>query len=193
MQFPWDWTDYDETVAPVVELYQDYRGASEFPDDPRHVELPQVDDERHYLQPVLDGGVRVGLTSSGDHYSVSFAGVYAEERTRDAVFEALRARRCFATTGAKLALDFRADGNLMGSVLSVDGSPVTFEAAVDSDGAIDAVEFIANGGVAREWAPGESSFAVDFEAADPAPGYYYVRVHREDEHMAWSTPVWLTE
>lgn len=192
MQFPWDWEDYDDEVAPVVELYQDYRGASEFPDDPRHVELPQTDDARHYLQPALDSGVRVGLTSSGDHYSVSFAGVYAEERTRDAVFEALRERRCFATTGAKVVVDFRANGQLMGSVLDAAG-PVEFEGGVEGDAVIDAVELVVNGDVAREWTPDGRSFALDVTEESPDPGYYYLRVHMVDEHMAWSSPVWLEE
>jgi hypothetical protein len=191
MQFPWDWTDYDETVAPVVELYQDYRGASEFPDDPRHIELPQTEDSRHYLQPVLDDGVRVGFTSSGDHYSISFAGVYVAERTRDAVFEALQERRCYATTGARMKLEFRADEKLMGSVVPTGGSPIPFEISVEGDGVIEAVEFIANGEVVREWIPDEPSFEVEFELDAPDSGYYYIRVHREDDHMAWSTPVWL--
>lgn len=191
MQFPWDWADYDEDIAPVVELYQDYRGASERPDDPRHVELPQTDDPRHYLQSVLDSGVRVGLTSSGDHYSISFAGVYAEERTRDAIFEALRARRCFATTGAKIVVDFRANDRLMGSVLDADEDSVEFEGRVEGVGEIDAVELVANGEVVREWSPDEHSFDVDVVDEDPDPGYYYLRVHQVDDHMAWSSPIWL--
>jgi hypothetical protein len=193
MKFPWDWADYDEDVAPVVELYQDYRGASERPDDPHHVELPQTDDSCHYVQSVLGNGVHVGLTSSGDHYSVSFAGVYAEELTRDAIFEALRARRCFATTGAKIVLDFRADGHLMGSVLESDGSPVTFEGRVESDGVVDSAVLVANGEVVREWSPDDSSVTVDFELESPEPGCYYLRIHRPDEHMAWSSPVWLED
>ncbi|WP_311173470.1 DUF3604 domain-containing protein [Halobellus ordinarius] len=191
MQFPFDWNDYDETVAPVVELYQDYRGASEFLDDPRHIELPQTEDPRHYLQPILDDGVRVGFTSSGDHYSVSFAGVYVAERTRDAVFEALQERRCYATTGAQMKLEFRADEKLMGSVVPTGGSPIPFEISVEGNGVIEAVEFVANGEVVREWIPDEPSFEVEFELDEPDTGYYYVRVHRDDDHMAWSTPVWL--
>jgi hypothetical protein len=190
MQFPWDWTDYDDEVAPVVELYQDYRGASERPDDPRHVELPQTDEPRHYVQSVLDSGVRVGLASSGDHYSVSFAGVYAADRSRDAIFEALRARRCFATTGAKVVLDFRADGELMGSVLDA-ADEVTFEGRVEGTAALDAVELVGNGEVRREWSPETDAFRFAVVEEAPDPGYYYLRVHRVDEHMAWSSPIWL--
>jgi hypothetical protein len=191
MQFPWDWTDYDDEVAPVVELYQDYRGSSERPDDPRHVELPQTEETHHYVQAALDSGVHVGLISSGDHYSVSFGGVYAADRTRDAIFEALKARRCFATTGAKIVLDFRADGELMGSVLDTAATEVTFEGRIDGDGVLDTVELVGNGEVCREWSPETDTFTFEVVEDAPDPGYYYLRAHRVDEHMAWSSPIWL--
>jgi len=43
--------------------------------------------------------------------------ILAESLTRDAIFDALRARRCYGTTGARIDLDFTADGKPMGSVL----------------------------------------------------------------------------
>ena len=49
---------------------------------------------------MLAQNVRLGLIASSDHWSnsFSFAVVYAEQPTREAIFSALTARRCYATT-----------------------------------------------------------------------------------------------
>src|SRR5690606_34136385 len=43
--------------------------------------------------------------------------VLAESLTREAVFEALRQRHCYGTTGARMDLSFSVNGAVMGSVL----------------------------------------------------------------------------
>ncbi len=50
------------------------------------------------------------------HFPVKggLAGVYAAATTRAAIFEALRARRCYATTGSRIVLEVTADGHRMG-------------------------------------------------------------------------------
>ena len=45
----------------------------------------------------------------------ALTGVWAEALTREALFEALWARRCFATNGARVMLDVRVNGMPMGS------------------------------------------------------------------------------
>jgi hypothetical protein len=45
----------------------------------------------------------------------------APELTRDAVFDALRKRRCYGTTGPRIDLAFEIHGQPMGSVLEFDG------------------------------------------------------------------------
>jgi len=47
--------------------------------------------------------------------------VLAEDLTREAVFEALRVRRCYGTTGPRIDLDFTADGQPMGSIVRARG------------------------------------------------------------------------
>ena len=48
--------------------------------------------------------------------------VLADDLSRAAVWEALQARRCYGTTGARIVLELHADGSPMGSVLSHDSS-----------------------------------------------------------------------
>lgn len=53
-----------------------------------------------------DFGISSGLTC-----------VLAEALTRDAIFDALKARRCYGTTGPRMDLSFEIDGHPMGSVV----------------------------------------------------------------------------
>lgn len=47
--------------------------------------------------------------------------VLAESLTRNAVFDALKNRRCYGTTGPRIDLDFTVNGQSMGSVFETDG------------------------------------------------------------------------
>ena len=55
----------------------------------------------------------------------------APELTREALWEAMAARRCYATDGPRMRLAVTADGHLMGSEYATDGFPLV---AVDVEG-----------------------------------------------------------
>lgn len=62
---------------------------------------PQTEEDGHYVQDALVQGYRFGMIASGDHFGITIAAVYARGLTRDAVFDALKKRRCYGTTGQK--------------------------------------------------------------------------------------------
>lgn len=84
------------------------------------------------LKEALERGYRLGFIGSsgspqgrpgaswpggGDHVARGgLTCVYASDRSRDAIWQALRARRCYATSGPRILLDVQADGHLMGEV-----------------------------------------------------------------------------
>ncbi|MEX0831867.1 MAG: DUF3604 domain-containing protein [Nitriliruptoraceae bacterium] len=92
-----------------------------------------------------DHSGRPGASSATSHGKLpvkgGFAGVFASELTREGLFEAMKARRCFATTGARIHLDVRCDGHWMGEDVTVDGSP-TLEVAVAGTAPIEKVEIL---------------------------------------------------
>ena len=55
----------------------------------------------------------------------------ASELTREALWEAMTARRCYATDGPRMRLEVTADGHLMGSEYAADGFPLV---AVEAEG-----------------------------------------------------------
>lgn len=74
------------------------------------------------------GGVRGGLTA-----------YLATELTREGIWEALRSRRCYGTSGPRIVLDVSVDGHPMGSEFTADGPPVV-RVGVLGTAPIDTVE-----------------------------------------------------
>jgi hypothetical protein len=56
--------------------------------------------------------------------------VFAEKRTRKSILNALYDRHCYATTGDRIILDFRADGHIMGSEYNSSNPPAITVKAV---------------------------------------------------------------
>ncbi|MAQ14542.1 MAG: hypothetical protein CMN30_09765 [Sandaracinus sp.] len=157
----------------------------------------------HQLADVmLRRGHRFGFTASSDShgllwhhgearkrdpYRTGLTAVQAEELTRDAVFNALRERRCYGTSGVKILLDLEVDGFPMGSEIPAGEHVVVGRAlGVSPLARIELVGpegLLATGEVAG--LEGELAARVVF----PAPGYAYLRVVQEDGEMAWSSPV----
>ncbi|MBM4044278.1 MAG: DUF3604 domain-containing protein [Planctomycetes bacterium] len=143
----------------------------------------------------------------------ALTGVWAAELSRQAVFEALRARRCFATSGSKMALDFRINGAFAGSEVSAAG-PVELRIRAWGTRPLEKLRIV------RGLVGGEpTAVGVVHEAAltglhaevvmrdDPPPGtsFYYAIVKQsgEDIHYpsnvsiaegsrAWSSPIWVS-
>lgn len=138
-------------VSPLVEIYSEW-GCSEHDRAPypyiRHTEGGRW--TRNTLQYWLDQGHRMGvLASSDDHlgypgaYHQGLAAVWAEELTREALFDAFWNRRTYGVTGDRIGLSFTLNGASMGREL--DYVPER-EVAVDVTGwdQIDRVEVLKN-------------------------------------------------
>lgn len=115
----------DPEVSPVLEIHSEW-GCAEHDRAPfpykRHTEGGRW--TRHTWQHYLAQGHRLGaIASSDDHlgypggYREGLCAVKCEELTREAIFEALRARRCYAVTGDRIGLDFALNGHMMGAEL----------------------------------------------------------------------------
>jgi hypothetical protein len=74
--------------------------------------------------------VRGGLTA-----------ILAPALTRDAIWAALKARRCYATTGERILLDFHAGDARMGDEVALRGALPPFRARVEGTAPIERVDF----------------------------------------------------
>ena len=76
---------------------------------------------------------RVGLSypigTNSENFGATFdvtsglTAVYAKELSREGIWEALMARRCYASTNGRIVLDFRASGHMMGEEFDTSEAP----------------------------------------------------------------------
>ncbi len=115
----------DPEVSPVIEMFSEW-GCAEHDRAPypyvRHTEAGRW--TRNTIQYYLAQGHRFGvIASTDDHlgypggYREGLAAILAKELTREAIFDALRNRRCYAVTGDRIVLDFQINGQRMGREL----------------------------------------------------------------------------
>jgi hypothetical protein len=150
--------------------------------------------DSHLGQPGLDN-----LTAWTGHHG-GLAVVISESNTRASLWEALRARRTYATTGPRIWLGFLIEGAPMGSEIRHDPSGPGPRGVVLVRGTapLDRVEVVKYDGERYRTIrlpddnPDPRGFF--FSGRDPSyrgDSFYYVRVFQEDGEMAWSSPVWV--
>jgi hypothetical protein len=188
----------DPVLEPVTEIVS-VHGSSEGFDSPEPVR-GMIDGNT--VRDALARGYRLGLIGSGDSHdghpglaqlaaagSSGLAAIYAAEPTREAVLEALRARRVYATNGPRIVLEATLDGAPMGASLPA-GAGKTLVVRVAAPGPLEAVELVTPAGVVAS-TPADGQRSLGFEATAPelAPGsWLYLRVRQSDGGAAWSSP-----
>ncbi len=159
-----------------------------------------LDDQ--FAKPMLDAGHRFGFIANSDSHGLlwhhgecrkrdpfrtGLTAVLSAERTREAILKAIRERRCYATSGAKILLDVRVEGHPMGSELDIEG-PAQVEVRTLGTTDVVRIELVTPAGVVASDEPGSPSGSL--AAAVEAP-YVYCRVTQADGEMAWSSPVFF--
>jgi hypothetical protein len=164
----------------------------------------------HYAQDYWMHGCRIGVIASSDEHSGQggrrhggIAGVLADALTRENIFDAIRARRCYATTGERILVEFRADDAPMGSVSQRKrGDKVRLDLKIWATSELLRVEILRyRFGMDKEFRPVVSIYpkdamdtAVTFDDVVESPCMYYARVTQEPldwPGMAWTSPIWI--
>lgn len=188
---PYDFSAYDPLFMPVVEIFQDIRGSAEYRDCPGTTDWGQIESSGHFVQDALAKGQRLGFIGGGDHLGVALAGLYVRELSRDGIFEALRARRCFATTGSQVKLEFRVNNHFMGEefIPAKPGEERKITWRVEGPAAVKKVSLVRNAEDVCNSKSAEFTY-IDSVSLD-GETYYYIRVEFENGELAWSSPVWV--
>lgn len=186
-----------EGVEPVVEVSSCHGTYEAF--GPEEPDQPLMEHERpdRCGRFLLSAGYRYGFICSSDGHKGNpgqngLTAVFVKERTREAVLDALRQRRAYGTTNARIRLVLLVDGKLMGSVLPASSNKEIFLSVV-GEGALQSVEVIANGAVVRRFYPQSTRWEAQFRLQEIRDGYCYVRVVQQDGHRAYSSAVWFQE
>jgi hypothetical protein len=207
------WEVHDPELEPLVEIYSMW-GSSEYPDNPLwHLHLP----EGSPVSQALQMGYQLGFVGGGDSHHGQPAqgitqskfiqldhvngltGLWAKDLTRKSVWEALKARRSFATTGARIFVDFRINQQLMGSSITSRGSDEC-EWKVRGTDKITSVEIVSAGNetVYNQTDINSDEITGNFtimptEENQGTTKFYYLRVKQADNNWVWTSPVWINK
>lgn len=136
--------------------------------------------------------------------SGALTGIYVEELTADAIFDALKKRRCFATNDSRFFVDARANGALMGEAFkSQDGNVELSLQAVGTRPVVSATLVLDGKEIKKIKGRGTEEFHTTYQLKQLPPGRYwfYWRFEQSKDapvlpgnlmvahgHLAWSTP-----
>lgn len=159
-----DWNYYNPEFNRVLEIFS-VHGSGEYYGNAKR---PVQDYKGSSAQDALNKGYKFGFIGGSDHHEVGMgslfisgnyphwswmqhfkyraglAAVLAKNLTRESIFEALMNRRCYATTGERILLDFSIDGHGMGEEYTSSAPPqIRVEVVASSN--IEKVEIIKNG------------------------------------------------
>ena len=153
----------------------------------------------------LDKGWHVAPTNNQDNHKGKWGNanegrdvILAEEFTEEAIYDAIRNYRVYATEDRNLEILYTVNELPMGTI--IENVPETLQFSVslkdpDSTDSISSVELIVNSGkVAYTWSdPAELAAGVLTAELEPEYSYYYVRVIQADKDIAVTAPVWVGE
>tara|TARA_B100000315_G_scaffold260825_1_gene325913 strand:+ start:3776 stop:7198 length:3423 start_codon:yes stop_codon:yes gene_type:complete len=235
----------DEKFRPLIEVYS-LHGMSEYYDPGHPLSYPALSeysdsrhplshsmlvkknkrdalDGPHYAQDAWAAGEFLGVIASSDDHTTrpglpyaGLAAVYSAGLTRDAVFDALKNRRTYGTTGQRMILRFEIDGQIMGSHVSLQTGKfpeIHYEVYGTDD--LDFVEVLRWDSSRRKGHPvfeivhremgqrrecvndfvdeSYSDWAVYYVRAKQKRNVFDVDLRAEREVWAWSSPIWVNK
>ncbi len=158
-----------------------------------------------------DRGIYEDLYESDqDQYTPGLTAIITGEHSRESLLKALYNRSCYATTGERIILGFFIANIPMGQEVTTKQKPGFvvnrhISGYVAGTSQIKTIEIIRNSKVIETIEP-EGVEDLNFAFDDMTPiekhtfdggkgkvpfVYYYIRVTQEDDHIAWSSPIWI--
>ena len=210
-EHPFNWDLFDARYDRLVEVFSGW-GNHEDIDGPLR---GHGSDKWPHLtvRKAIERGLRFGMIGSSDSHDgcpgnaqgsglytwankfsevgSGFAAIMCDRLDRASLIAAMRDRRCYAVTGAKILIDFRVNDAPMGSEIQAEG-PKRISFNVKAPSPIAKIAVVRNG---HDWIREpcdrcEESFQVDDSVVEPSTSYY-LRVTLADREMAWSSPIWV--
>ena len=179
-----NWDSFDPRFSPLVEIISMHGCSEGGPFARPFLFVMGPADGEGTMQYGLEKGYIFGVLGNTDHHSAhpgtygrGLTGVWAESLTRQAVWEALNARRTYALTGDRIRLAYSLNDAPMGSVLAPTPSR-ELNITVRATAAIDCVDIIRNNELIKRFS------ACDVPQQDPGDS---VRTHVYLE-LGWGHP-----
>ncbi|MCL2598456.1 MAG: DUF3604 domain-containing protein [Firmicutes bacterium] len=180
-----DWNQMPGTVV-LTEMFG-ARGSYESMDCPHH----PFEYKREVLAAsCVSEGLQVaplGFVGGGGHECSGSTCVLADALTREAIYDALSNRRCYATTGARIIVEYEINGVVMGGIVR---PAKVMQARIFVQGTDEIIEalLMTDQGPIPLSARGTK---VDIKMNLDPFMYAYVRILQRDGQAAWSSPIFM--
>jgi hypothetical protein len=122
--------------------------------------------------------------------------VLADSQDRHAVFDALRARRCYALTGPRIIVDMSLEGHPTGSEIDVERLPSSPQLHLDlaTEAMLDRVDIYRNGWRVNTIVLSGRRQQLTWTDPEPQPNCdvsYFAKITRVDQECTWTSPIWI--
>ena len=191
-----------DLFAPLIEIYS-REDSAEYFGNPQNRESGGMCRGGCWQDALLRGAKMGCIAASDDHNLTNgltldgvegigkypgITGVLCEENTPEAIFRALKARRCYGFTGGRMWIDFRINGRYMGEEIAAEGDREIYF-SVRADAPIDRLVLLKN---CREYMFTRRSeqMLYDYQAESECD-VYYLRVELQDGRVGWTSPIWV--
>lgn len=161
------WELFDERISPVVEVYSKHGCAMrEDGPFPYYHDMGPLD-PRNTVAEGLRRGCHFSFAGSTDHhagfpgsYGDGIAGVWAEEKTREAIWKAITKGHIYAASGDRIACSFFVNDAMMGDKLTTEKRHIRLIA--EGDAPLESMTVRKNGRILKQYMP-ENTLERDFE------------------------------
>lgn len=152
-----------------------------------------------YYDRALDEGWHVAPTNNQNNHNGQWGdasgartGVLAKDLTEEALYDAMKNRRVYATQDSDLTVYYQLNGAVMGSILpKSEEAEITVFLSDPTDEAIGNVEVVVDGGAVLVSEYVETPSQVLELSVPGGYSYYYLRVTQPDGDVAVTAPVWM--
>ena len=190
-----DWDYHDPEYQSVVEIYQP-TGSHEGVGCPKLTK--NITKHKGCLvQDALARGYKLGFVASGDHHGMGYglAAVLVKEVSPEGIVDAMLARRCYATSGDKIFIDFSINGHVMGEEIKTESKP-RIKATIDGTDNLENIVVLRDNKIIHELKAeklkGQKHYELDFTDNDFSDNsYYYLRLIQKNKEIGWSSPIWV--
>jgi hypothetical protein len=209
-----DWQYHDPEFRRLIEIYSGHGQSESYdPDHPISYENSLFSTNfsvqgPHYAIDAWRRGLRLGVVASSDNHKgqpgrgeLGLTAIRAPSLDRQEIFRALRQRRTFGTTGARIILDFTIDGEQLGAPSRALRHDLSI--SVHGTDEIEQIDLLRCDLTAQEltiaerFVPGALDLVTMW--SDPRAlryGFYYMRVKQRNFYRgrpvyAWSSPLWV--
>lgn len=194
------WQSWDDSFMRFAEIFSNH-GTGEYAgnDKPLH-----TTNSNKTMQAGLALGKRFGVIGSSDThisrpgrsnylmYAGSLGAFLAKDLTRESIWDAWWNYRVYAASFDRIYVDFKINGQIMGTQVNVAESCLIEYEIIGADEDIEVI-LLKDNHACRTDKSANGIVKVSFEdSALNKDHFYYLRAVQRNGHKAWSTPIWVS-